>query len=255
MAGQGLMMSDRSTVPKVRLSPELVALCERPVPRLGPEPGLVYYTPEDFQFIAERLLAETGDGPLWIFAYGSLLWRPSFAAVESRLATAEGWRRDFCMEIRRWRGSPDCPGLMMGLRKGGSCAGAVFRIDEADRVAELVKLLRRETDVEEDLQSVRWIETNTSEGKVRALACWAEPTMSRMFVEKPIEEQARMLARACGSGGSGAYYLHQTVTSLAGLGLADAYLETLDELVAQQIIELKGLPVTELKQPEESISV
>jgi len=234
------MMSDRSTVPKVRLSPELVALCERPEPRLGPEPGLVYYTPEDFQVIAERLLAEAGDGPLWIFAYGSLLWRPSFAAVETRLATAEGWRRDFCMEIRRWRGSPDCPGLMMGLRKGGSCAGAVFRIDEADRVAELVKLLRRETDVEEDLQSVRWIETNTSEGKVRALACWAEPVMSRMFVEKPIEEQARMLARACGSGGSGAYYLHQTVASLAALGLSDAYLNALDEMVAREIISLTG---------------
>src|SRR5262245_27783150 len=132
------MISDRSTVPKIRLSAELVALCERLEPRLGPEPGLVYYTPEDFQAIAERLLAETGGGPLWIFAYGSLLWRPAFAAVETRLATAQGWRRDFCMEIRRWRGSPDYPGLMMGLRKGGRCAGAVQRIDEADQVAHLV---------------------------------------------------------------------------------------------------------------------
>jgi glutathione-specific gamma-glutamylcyclotransferase len=245
MAGQGLSMSDRSMAPKLRLSPELVALCERPEPSLGPEPGLIYYTPEDFQVVAEGLLAEAGDGPLWIFAYGSLLWRPAFDVVETRLADVLGWRRDFCMEIRRWRGSPDYPGLMMGLRKGGSCAGAVLRVDEADRVAHLVALLRRETDVEEDLQSVRWIEVDTAYGKVRALACWAEPTMSRMFVEKPIEEQARMLARACGSGGSGAYYLHQTVTTLAGLGLADAYLETLDELVAQQIIELKGLPVAE----------
>ncbi len=234
-------MSDRSTAARVRLSPELVALCERPEPKLGPEPGLTYLTPEDFEAVAAKFLDEAGVGPLWIFAYGSLLWRPAFDPIETRLARAEGWRRDFCMEIRRWRGSPQFPGLMMALRMGGACTGAVMQIGEADRQAQLVKLLRRETDCEEDLRSVRWIEADTAEGKVRALACWAEPVMSRMFVERPIEEQARMLARACGSGGSGAHYLHQTVTSLAGLGLRDQYLDTLDELVAREIIGLTGL--------------
>jgi glutathione-specific gamma-glutamylcyclotransferase len=244
-------MSDRSTVPRVRLTAELVALCERPEPRLGPEPGLVYYTPEDFQVVAERLLAEAGDGPLWVFAYGSLLWRPAFDVVETRLAKVSGWRRNFCMEIRRWRGSPDAPGLMMGLREGGHCKGLVLKIAEADRVAQLVKLLRRETDVEEDLKSVQWIEADTAQGKVRALACWAEPVMSRMFVEKPIEEQAHMLARACGSGGSGAHYLHQTVTSLARLGLEDEYLNALDELVALEIIAWNGLRRSQVPRDEE----
>jgi cation transport protein ChaC len=144
------------------------------------------------------------------------------------------------MEIRRWRGSPEHPGLMMALRRGGFCSGVVMQIGEADRQGQLVKLLRRETDTEEDLQSVRWIEAETDEGKVRALACWAEPVNSRMFVDKPIEEQARMLARACGAGGSGAAYLHQTVTSLARLGLDDDYLSTLDELVAGEIINRTG---------------
>ena len=240
MAGQGLIMLDISTTPRARLSPELVALCERPEPRQGPEPGLSYFSDEGYQAAAAKLLDEAGEGPVWVFAYGSLLWRPAFDSEDSRLAEVRGWRRDFCMEIRRWRGSPEQAGLMMGLRKGGTCAGVVMQLARNDVPAQLVRLLKRETDAQEDLHSVRWIEAGTPEGPVRALACWAEPVESRMFVEKPIEEQAHMLARACGSGGSGAAYLHQTVASLARLGLEDEYLNALDELVALEIVKLHG---------------
>jgi glutathione-specific gamma-glutamylcyclotransferase len=233
-------MLDDSTLPGVRLSPELVALCERPEPRQGPEPGLVHFSDEDYQGAARKLLGEAGDGPFWVFAYGSLLWRPAFEAENMRLAQAQGWRRNFCMEIRRWRGSPEQPGLMMGLRKGGACAGAIMQIAHAGRQSQVVQLLKREVDTEEDLDSVRWIDVDTAVGKERALACWAEPIKSRMFVEKSIEEQAHMLARACGFGGSGAAYLHQTVASLARLGLDDEYLSALDELVAREVIKLNS---------------
>jgi cation transport protein ChaC len=233
-------MLDGAGTPRVRLSPELVALCERSEPKQGPEPGLSYFVDEDYHAAATKLLAEAGHGSIWVFAYGSLLWRPAFDAVETRLAEARGWRRNFCMEIRRWRGSPGQPGLMMGLRKGGTCTGVVMQLAHDDRLAQLVLLLKRETDAEEDLHSVRWIEADTAQGPVQALACWAEPIESRMFVEKPIEEQAYMLARACGSAGSGAAYLHQTVSSLAGLGLDDVYLNKLDELVAQEIVKLNA---------------
>jgi cation transport protein ChaC len=222
--------------PRARLTPELVARCERQEPRQGPEPGLVYFTEEDYQAAATRLMDEAAGRPVWIFAYGSLLWRPAFEIGEMRLAKAHGWRRDFCMEIKRWRGSPEHPGLMMALRQGGTSEGVAIRLAQDDLHAQLVRLLKREVDVEEDLRSVRWIEAHTDQGKVQALACWAEPVMSRMFVEKPIAEQAHMLARACGSGGSGAAYLHRTVTSISELGLVDEYLTTLDALVAQEII-------------------
>jgi cation transport protein ChaC len=242
-------MLDVSTSARVRLSPELVALCERPEPRLGPEPGLSHFTDDDYQAAATKLLDESGDSPSWVFAYGSLLWRPAFDPGDTRLAEVRGWRRDFCMEIRRWRGSPEQAGLMMGLRKGGSCSGVVMQLAHDDRLAQLLRLLKREVDTEEDLRSVRWIEADTAQGPVQALACWAEPVESRMFVEKPIEEQAYMLARACGSGGSGAAYLHQTVSSLTKLGLHDDYLSRLDEMVAREIIELNG---PRLQEPQPS---
>jgi cation transport protein ChaC len=110
----------------------------------------------------------------------------------------------------------------------------------------LVRLLKRETDTAEDMLSLRWIEADTDQGKVQALASWAEPIRSRMFVEKPIEEQAYMLARACGSAGSGAAYLHRTVTCLAELGLEDAYLTALDELVSAEIAKRTGFNISSL---------
>jgi glutathione-specific gamma-glutamylcyclotransferase len=133
---------------------------------------------------------------------------------------------------------------MMGLRKGSTCAGVVMQIAHADRQAQLVRLLKREADAEEDLHALRWIDADTEQGRVRALACWAEPVNSRMFVEKPIEEQAYMLARACGSGGSGAAYLHRTVTSLAALGIEDAYLDALEGLVCEEIMRHLNLVIS-----------
>ena len=244
-------MTDGTRPTRPRLSPELVALCERSEPSQGPEPGLVYFTDEDYRRKAAQLLDEASDGPFWIFAYGSLLWRPAFDVEATRLAFVQGWRRDFCMEITRWRGSPAQPGLMMGLRRGGACAGVVMQLAPDQRRAQLVRLLKREADTEEDLRSIRWIEADTDQGKVRALACWVEPVTSRMFVEKTIEAQAYMLARACGSGGSGAGYLHRTVASLTALGLEDAYLDTLDELVSVEIIRrTTGLALSSFRGDE-----
>jgi cation transport protein ChaC len=240
-------MLDGPKPARLRLSPELVALCERSEPKQGPEPGVVYFTDDDYRTAAADLLRQAGDSPFWVFAYGSLLWRPAFDAEATRLAHIRGWRRDFCMKLTSWRGSPDQPGLMMGLRQGdGVCSGVVLQIAQDDRYAQLMRLLKREVDTAEDLLALRWIELDTDQGQVRALACWAEPTASRMFVEKTIEEQAYMLARACGSVGSGAAYLHRTVSSLADLGLEDEYLTLLDELVSMEIVRRTGFDISSL---------
>lgn len=233
-------MRDDGATAKVQLSLELVALCERSEPKLGPEPGVSYFTDADYRAATRKLLDEAAETPLWVFAYGSLLWRPAFDVAESCLAEARGWRRDFCMEIRRWRGNPEQPGLMMALRQGGSCTGLALRIAQDDRAAQLLRLLKREVDGEEDMRSLRWIDIDTAQGPVRALACWAEPVESRMFVEKSIAEQAHMLARACGSIGSGAAYLHQMAESLARLGLADDYIGQLAGLVADEIVRRRA---------------
>lgn len=221
------------------LTAELVARCERNEPDPGPEPGLRHFLDEDYAAAADRLLGEAPPGPLWFFAYGSLIWKPAIATAEHRRAAAHGWHRAFCLQLTRWRGSPAQPGLMMGLKRGGSCHGVIHRIADEARRDLLIALLKREVGTEEDMTGVRWLTAATAEGKVRALTFWAEPQgLGRDWCQRPLPEVARILARACGHIGSGAAYLFHTVAKLDELGIRDRNLWRLQHLVAEEIHRL-----------------
>ena len=66
---------------------------------------------------------------IWVFAYGSLMWRPDFEYVESEPALLRGYHRAFCIYSHIYRGSPENPGLVLGLDNGGSCVGRAFRLN------------------------------------------------------------------------------------------------------------------------------
>src|SRR5688572_614729 len=117
------------------LTAELVARCERHEPDPGPEAGYRHYGDADYEAVADRLLEQALAGPLWVFAYGSLIWKPAIETTDHRRATAPGWHRSFCLKLTRWRGSPAQPGLMMGLRRGGRCNGVIHRIADENRRA------------------------------------------------------------------------------------------------------------------------
>src|SRR5271165_5407305 len=85
-----------------------------------------------------------GPGDLWVFGYGSLMWRPGFAFVERSIATIHGFHRALCIYSHVHRGSPQRPGLVLGLDRGGSCHGIAFRVDERNRQATIVYLRARE---------------------------------------------------------------------------------------------------------------
>jgi cation transport protein ChaC len=99
----------------------------------------------------------------------------------------------------------------------------------------LVRLLRHEIDDAGDLCGVRWINVETPEEPVRALAFWMDPCGSRQFVQLDTCATAKILARACGCIGSGAAYLQQTVASLEKLEILDPYLWRPQQLVATEI--------------------
>lgn len=220
------------------LTAELVAHCERHEPDPGPEAGYIQFMDADYEAVAERLLAEAPPGPLWVFAYGSLIWKPAIETIEHRRASAPGWHRAFCLKLTRWRGSPAQPGLMMGLRRGGRCTGVVHRIADDNRRAMLIQLLRREVGCDEDMTGTRWLTVDTHHGKVRALAFWAEPVGLEDWVDLPLPDVAHILARACGHVGSGAAYLFHTVSTLDELGIRDRNLWRLQQMVAEEIRRL-----------------
>jgi cation transport protein ChaC len=223
------------------LTAELVAHCERHEPDPGPEPGFRHYVDADYEAAADRLLGEAPPGRVWVFAYGSLIWKPVIDATEHHRATAPGWHRAFCLKLTRWRGSPTQPGLMMGLKRGGRCNGMIHRIADDDRRESLIRLLRREVGCDEDMTGVRWIKVATEAGQERALAFWAEPEGLEDWVDKPLPEVANILARACGHVGSCAAYLFHTVAKLDELGIRDRNLWNLQRMVAEEIHRLHRL--------------
>ncbi|MGV3550296.1 gamma-glutamylcyclotransferase [Rhizobium sp.] len=227
---------------QMSLTPELVALCYRKVEEGHFPDYWVKLTEAEQDAIAYRLLAEAGDDPIWIFAYGSLIWKPEFETIESRRATAIGWHRAFCLELISWRGTPENPGLMMALERGGRCDGVAFRLSRERQEAELIKTVRREIVFRSEFDMVRWVPLQTSTGTLRALVFWAGPKPGPgISLKVPLPEVAVHLARACGYAGSCAEYLYNTVLHLEELGIRDRNLWQLQELVAAEIRRRHGL--------------
>jgi len=97
------------------LTLDLVARTTRVVEDAGPSPGAVYMTDEDYDAAVGNVLAHASPSDVWLFGYGSLLWKPVCEFSESRIATVRGWHRAFCYRVARFRGTRDKPGLMLRL--------------------------------------------------------------------------------------------------------------------------------------------
>jgi glutathione-specific gamma-glutamylcyclotransferase len=218
------------------LTPALVALCAREVAEPAPGGEYDYFDDKDYDQAVEKLLVEKPSGPFWLFAYCSLIWKPEFPVAQSQRAMARNWRRSFCLRIKSHRATPEQPGYMMGLDRGGTCEGVIYQISEQDLAKQLWQLLYREVGSHEALESVRWIEVEAENGPVQALTFYAHPERLNIYVgDLPLQDIAKDLARACGHWGSGAEYLYITVSHLEQLGIHDADLWRLQELVAAAI--------------------
>jgi cation transport protein ChaC len=224
------------------LTPDLVALCHRVVDDPGPLPHVVPMRDEDYRPAAQDILSRKPAGPFWLFAYGSLIWKPEVPHVRLIRARAPGWHRAFSMRIERYRASREQPGYMMCLDPGGSCEGVALQLPELEQAALVEKLLRRELSRKAALEAVRWISVHTAEGPATALAFYAGPDkLDHYLAGRPDEEVAAALAKACGHWGSGADYLYNTVRHLEAHGIHDEGLWRLQRLVADEIRALYGL--------------
>jgi glutathione-specific gamma-glutamylcyclotransferase len=220
----------------MHLTAELVARCFRPVPPPdGSADGRIPVEDADVEAIVARLLAARAGTPVWVFAYGSLIWKPAFEPAAAQRALARGWHRSFCIELVTWRGTPEAPGLMMALAPGGSCAGLALRLDEATAAADLAGLVRREMPIKALTGNARWITVETAGGMLPALTFYANPVGTRTSHRLPAETVARRLALACGHAGSCAEYLYNTVAHLEAEGIRDRNLWRLQRLVAEEI--------------------
>jgi cation transport protein ChaC len=166
----------------------------------------------------------------WVFGYGSLLWNPLFPFVESRPARARGLHRRFCLWSLASRGRPDAPGLVLGLDRGGSCVGVAYRLPAPLAIDELHLLWRRE--MVTGAYDPRWVKLDAGDKPLHAIAFVVRRDHTQYAGHLLIEEQARVIARACGAFGSSADYLERTRVALVSHGVIDPYLERLAARVA-----------------------
>jgi cation transport protein ChaC len=219
------------------LTPELVARCHRVVEDPGPSAGANYLTDVDYDALVDTMLAgRTAGEPLWLFAYGSLIWKPEIAHEEERVAKVRGWHRSFCISIIRWRGTREQPGLMMGLNRGGACQGVALRLPDDNPREQLGKLFRREIIVKPSTNVPRWLILSTESGPLSGLGFVINRKGRGHCGPLGEDEVASTLAAACGHWGSGADYLYNAVANLEMRGIHDRHLWRLQRLVADAII-------------------
>jgi len=173
---------------------------------------------------------------LWVFAYGSLMWRPGFAFEEVAHARLTGWRRSFCIYSRYHRGSEARPGLVLGLDRGGVCEGMAFRVGAADADAALHYLREREQVISVYREALVPTTLLTRERpEVMALAFLVERAHPSYAGQLPLTRQAQLIRGAQGRSGSNIDYLVSTLAHLAELDIRERDMERLSGLVGTHL--------------------
>ncbi len=173
--------------------------------------------------------AVDGDG-VWLFGYGSLLWNPCVPVAQRSLARLYGFHRDFRLRLTYGRGSPEAPGLMLGLTPGGSCLGMALRVPSGNLEHELLMVWRRE--MLTGVYQPRWVRLRTAAGQIPAIAFVVNPRHPCYCGRLGEAETARLLATGHGLIGSGVDYLNNTVAHLDDEGIHDRRLRALQLRVA-----------------------
>jgi cation transport protein ChaC len=167
---------------------------------------------------------------LWVFGYGSLMWRPGFASAERAAATLAGRRRAFCIYSVHHRGTYERPGLVLGLAPGGSVRGAAYRIAPADWDGVYAYLLDREQPTETYVEGRRHV--RLADGRrVEALVFLSDVHHPQWAGALSLARQAELIAGAVGLSGPNPDYLRDLVAHLREEGIRDRSMETLLGLV------------------------
>lgn len=221
----------------LRLTPELVARLPAQVPDPGPPPRAA--APDSYYAATLAAIndAMPADGQLWVFAFGSILWKRRFEVAEERPARIRGWHRKFCLgPDTRYRGNPAAPGVMLSMDRGGQCRGLALRMAPEGRDAALDHLLRHEPPV-----PPAWVRARTPQGEVRAIAFVTTRCFHGYQGQLCDAEVADRLSQAVGMWGSMAEYLCNTQRHLEAMGIRDAYLRRIEAMVAERLARLPAV--------------
>jgi cation transport protein ChaC len=170
-----------------------------------------------------------GIDPIWIFAYGSLIWRPEFDYDDKTCGIVYGFHRSLCLWSTMYRGTPEYPGLVLGLEHGGCCRGVVFRIPGDCVVKELRALWRREMVTGSYIP--RWVDVRANRHghitRLKAISFIMDRQAKGYAGELSHDALVNIVRKAKGERGTCAEYVLATVKCLDEHGIHDRHLTAL----------------------------
>ncbi len=173
------------------------------------------------------------EGDLWVFGYGSLMWRPGFAFEDRHPATLKGFHRSLCVYSHHHRGTPDRPGLVMGLDRGGSCKGLAYRVSPAHAAATIAYLREREQVTAVYLE--RTLPITLGDGRrTLALAYTVDRGHAQYAGRLDREALLTFTSQANGVSGANPDYVISTHAQLNELGVTDPVLSWLVRQLSDQ---------------------
>ncbi|HYI29618.1 MAG TPA: gamma-glutamylcyclotransferase [Bradyrhizobium sp.] len=172
--------------------------------------------------------AELSKGDLWVFGYGSLMWRPGFEFIEQVPARLIGEHRALCVYSFDHRGTPEKPGLVLGLDRGGACRGVAFRVAAKQRgdVVDYLRSRGQTTHVYREVMRSVWLENEARE-RVSALAYVVDRSHVQYAGRLSLADQLRFVQQGHGRSGNNRDYVLATVKSIEAQGFRDAQLHQL----------------------------
>jgi glutathione-specific gamma-glutamylcyclotransferase len=176
-------------------------------------------------------LPSFGQDDLWVFGYGSLMWRPGFAFAERHVATLRGFHRSLCVYSHVHRGTPERPGLVMGLDRGGTCKGLAYRVRGAD-AAQTVSYLREREQVT-SVYLEKLVPVRLANGERRLALTYTVDKGHRQYAGR-LDREALLgfVRQGHGVSGTNPDYVLRTQAQLHELGINDPSLAWLARQLA-----------------------
>jgi glutathione-specific gamma-glutamylcyclotransferase len=178
--------------------------------------------------VAKNTAVKTGNEDLWVFAYGSLMWRPGFDFLDRVPARLIGLHRALCVFSFVHRGTPERPGLVLGLDRGGMCRGIAYRVTAASRTQTIAYLRGREQVTTVYVETMRQIELeNRARQRVRALCYIVDRSHVQYAGRLTLAESLHHVRQGHGQSGPNRDYVLETVRALEALGYRESDLHLL----------------------------
>jgi glutathione-specific gamma-glutamylcyclotransferase len=168
-----------------------------------------------------------GSSALWVFGYGSLIWKPELSFDLRLPARVHGYHRRLCLWSRINRGTPQCPGLVAGLDRGGSCTGVVYQVPAAAVRSQFLQLWQRE--MMTNSYAPRLIDCRISDGSLVPAVAFVVRRDAPNYAGR-LDERAILAVFERGSRGrygTSLEYLVNTICALRSHGIVDPHLERL----------------------------